>query len=132
MRRFSVTVDGQEYTVSVEEISKEAGVPALKKEEPHPAAAAVPPAVTKPTPASPLPASSDPPGGAAVRSPMPGSIIDVPVKVGDTVAKGDILVILEAMKMENEVAAPVAGTVIQVAVKKGDTVNSNDPLVMIV
>ena len=60
---------------------------------------------------------------------MPGNILDVKVNPGDTVKSGDILVILEAMKMENEILAPSDGTVATVNVKKGDTVNSNDLLV---
>ena len=60
---------------------------------------------------------------------MPGNILDVKVKPGDTVKSGDLLVILEAMKMENEILAPSDGTVASVNVRKGDTVNSNDLLV---
>ena len=64
-----------------------------------------------------------------VNSPMPGNILDVKVSAGQAVQAGDVLVILEAMKMENEIVAPQDGTVASVSVKKGDTVNSGDLLV---
>ena len=64
-----------------------------------------------------------------IKCPMPGTIVSVDVEVGQKVAKGDVLVVLEAMKMENEILAPSDGTVATVNVKKGDTVNSNDLLV---
>jgi glutaconyl-CoA decarboxylase len=70
-------------------------------------------------------------GGFTVKAPMPGSVLDVKVSVGDQAAEGDVLVVLEAMKMENELTAPQAGTVKQVLVKKGDTVNSGDPLIIL-
>ena len=59
---------------------------------------------------------------------MPGTILDVRVSVGQKIAKGDVIVILEAMKMENEIMAPCDATVASLSVKKGDTVNSNDPI----
>jgi biotin carboxyl carrier protein len=62
---------------------------------------------------------------------MPGSILEVKVNVGDNVNEGDVLVVLEAMKMENELTASQSGTVGQVLVKKGDTVNSGDPLIVL-
>lgn len=65
----------------------------------------------------------------SVNAPMPGNILDVRVKAGDVVKAGDILVILEAMKMENEILAPQDGTVASVGVNKGDSVNVNDLLV---
>lgn len=64
-------------------------------------------------------------------APMPGNILDVKVSVGDKVTEGQLVVLLEAMKMENEIFAPAAGTVASVLVKKGDTVNSNDVLITI-
>ncbi|MFR7450589.1 MAG: acetyl-CoA carboxylase biotin carboxyl carrier protein subunit, partial [Gemmiger sp.] len=72
------------------------------------------------------------PGGAAgavaVNAPMPGNILDVRVKPGDSVKAGDTLVVLEAMKMENEISAPQDGTIASVNVAKGDTVGSGDLL----
>ncbi len=65
----------------------------------------------------------------AVKAPMPGNILDVKVAAGASVKAGDVLVILEAMKMENEIVAPQDGTVASINVNKGDTVNSGDVLV---
>ncbi len=112
--RLSVTVDGTAYDVVVGEPGAAPAAPAAAPAAPAPAAA-------------PAAAAS----GTPVTSPMPGTIIDVKVKVGDAVKKGDVLVVLEAMKMENDVVAPVDGTVSAVSVKSGDAVNSNDLLVSI-
>ena len=68
-------------------------------------------------------------GSVAVNAPMPGTILDVKANPGAAVKAGDVLVILEAMKMENEIVAPQDGTVAAVNVKKGDSVNSGDVLV---
>ena len=68
-------------------------------------------------------------GAVQVNSPMPGNILDVKVSAGQAVQAGDVLVILEAMKMENEIVAPQDGTVASINVHKGDTVNSGDTLV---
>lgn len=62
---------------------------------------------------------------------MPGTIVNVKVAAGQKVAEGDVVVVLEAMKMENDIVAPCAGTIASIAVKKGDSVNSNDLLVVI-
>ncbi len=139
MKTFKVTVDGQPFTVQVEEL-KESGEnstdsqPAAAASVPAPAASPAPAAAAKPaeTPAkqeSPQPAASG--AGFTVKAPMPGSVINVVVNEGDVVKDGDVLLILEAMKMENELTASQAGTVSQVMVKKGDTVNSGDPLVVL-
>ena len=68
-------------------------------------------------------------GAVTVKAPMPGNILDVKVAAGASVKAGDVLVILEAMKMENEIVAPQDGTVASINVNKGDTVNSGDVLV---
>ena len=69
--------------------------------------------------------------GEAVNAPMPGNILKVNVKAGDAVKSGTVLVVLEAMKMENEIMAPKSGTVTQVLVQKGSSVNTGDALVVI-
>ena len=75
------------------------------------------------------PAAAAAPVAASVTAPMPGNILDVKVKAGDSVKAGDTLLILEAMKMENEISAPQDGTIASVNVRKGDVVNSGDLLI---
>ena len=125
MKRFSVTVNGKAYDVAVEEITDgSAPVVAAAPAAPAPVAAAPAPAAA---PAAPAAAGE----GETVTAPMPGTILDVKVNVGDTVSKGQVIMILEAMKMENDIVAPVAGKVAAINVKKGDSVNSNDALASI-
>ena len=102
MKNLIVTVNGVAYNVTVEE-----GTGA-------PAAAAAPAA-----PAAPASA-----GAVEVKAPMPGTILDVKVQAGQSVKKGDVLVILEAMKMENEICAPSDGKITGVNVRKGDSVET--------
>ena len=112
MKNLIVTVNGVAYNVTVEE-----GTGA-------PVAAAAP--VAAPA-AAPAPAAAA--GAVSVTAPMPGNILDVKVKAGDSVKAGDTLLILEAMKMENEISAPQDGTIASVNVRKGDVVNSGDLLI---
>lgn len=134
MKTFKVTVDGQTYTVQVEEVAQnnnpgQSAAPASTapvKQVPK-ASEVIPSANDKPQ-ENPKPATA---GGTSVNAPMPGSVLEVKVSVGDSVNEGDVLVVLEAMKMENELTASQAGTVGQVLVKKGDTVNSGDPLIVL-
>ena len=113
MRKFNVNVNGKIYVVEIEETGAPV-VEAPKAEAPKVAAPAPAPAVSG--------------GSVNVEAPMPGTILDVKVQVGATVKAGDILCILEAMKMENEILAPQDGTVKSV-VTKGSTVNTGDILV---
>lgn len=103
MKKYRVNVNGSLYEVEIEEMD-------------------APATMSAPTPAA-KPASA-PAGGTQVKAPMPGSILDVRVQNGQKVNKGDVLVILEAMKMENEIKAPCAGTVAGVSVRKGDSVET--------
>ena len=109
MKKFHITVNGTAYEVDVEEIG--AAAPAAAA----PAAAAAPVAAA-------------PAGGVVIACPMPGTIIDIKVNAGDAVAEGQILVVFEAMKMENEIVAPCAGTVASINVNKGDSVDSGSVL----
>lgn len=121
MRKFNVNVNGTLYEVEVEEI--QAGAAAAPARKPIPAAApkAAAPKAAAPKAAPARPAAA-PAGAETVKAPMPGNILEVRVKDGQAVQAGDILFILEAMKMENEIMAPAAGTVSGVAVQKGSAV----------
>ena len=118
MKYYNITVNGVAYSVSVEETAAGAA--------PVAAAPVAAPAAPKAAPAAAPKAAA---GAVAVKAPMPGNILDVKVAAGASVKAGDVLVILEAMKMENEIVAPQDGTVASINVNKGDTVNSGDVLV---
>ena len=107
MKKYRVNVNGTVYEVELEEITGAA-----------PAASVAAPA------AAPAPAAAAPVAGDAVTAPMPGNILKVNVSNGSAVKKGDVLMILEAMKMENEIMAPCDGTVTSVSVTKGAAVES--------
>lgn len=136
MRKFNITVNGATYQVEIEEVGAFAA----------PAPQAVPQVVAAPAPqaapiqaAAPAPAPAPAPvtpaapvaGGQQIKCPMPGTILDIPVAQGASVKKGDILMILEAMKMENEILSPADGVVAQIAVQRGASVNSGDLLAVI-
>lgn len=128
MKRFSVTVNGKAYDVAVEEITGAAPAPVAAVPAPVAAAPAPAPAPT----AAPTPAAAPVAGaGEKVQAPMPGTILDIKVAVGDTVSRGQTVVILEAMKMENDIVASCDGKITSILVSKGDTVNSDDVLVTI-
>ena len=121
MKYYNITVNGVAYSVSVEETAAGAA--------PVAAAPAAPKAPAAPAAAPKAAAPAGAAGAVSVKAPMPGNILDVKVAAGASVKAGDVLVILEAMKMENEIVAPQDGTVASINVHKGDTVNSGDTLV---
>lgn len=129
--KYKVTLNNRIYEVEVE-----AGEAMLidEYEALAPAVSAPAPAAAAPT-AAPAPASPAPSAalaaGEAVKSPMPGNILKINVTQGQKVSEGDVLLILEAMKMENEVTATKSGTVAQIAVTKGQVVETGTPLVVI-
>lgn len=126
MRKFNITVNGNTYEVEVEEVggASFAAAPVAAA----PAAPAAAPAA-KPA-AAPAAKKSAPVAGAVqVTAPMPGTIVSVKVNVGDSVKKGDLVAILEAMKMENEIFAAADGKVVGVSAAAGDAVNSGDVIV---
>ena len=123
MKNYRITVNGTSYDVTVEELPGGAAAPV--------AAAPAPVAVSAPA-AAPAPAAPAAPAGGAgsikVSSPMPGKILAVKANVGDSVKKGQVILILEAMKMENEVVAPEDGTIASIDVTVGAMVESGDTL----
>ncbi|MDY6825811.1 MAG: biotin/lipoyl-containing protein [Bacillota bacterium] len=143
MKTFKVTVDGQVYNVQVEEMNER-----VNKIEPAPTRAK--PAQNR----SAEPASGelksnetaakkenkvpdkvpDKQAGEEIKveAPMPGSILEIKVTAGDAVKEGAVLLVFEAMKMENELTAPRSGTVAEIRVKKGDSVNSGDILIVLI
>lgn len=135
MRKFIVQVNGVQYDVEIEEIGGAQAAPSV----PIPAAPA--PAPAAPAPAAPAaPAQSAPAaapaqsaaggvmGGETINAPLPGTVLDIKVSAGQNVNKGDILFVLEAMKMENEILAAHDGVIASVNVEKGAAVNSGDVL----
>lgn len=123
MKNYRITVNGTSYDVSVEELA--GGVaPVAAPVAAAPVAAPAPAAAPTPAPA----AKSVGAGSIKVASPMPGKILDVKANVGDAVKKGQVILILEAMKMENEVVAPEDGTVASIDVASGATVEAGDTL----
>ena len=116
MRKFNVTVNGTSYVVEIEEVGEGTATAA-----PAPAA---PAAAPKAAPKAAAPAGAQ--GATKVTSPMPGTILDVKVSVGQSVKKGDVICVLEAMKMENDIPAPCDGVIASVNVQKGASVSAND------
>ena len=131
--KYKVTLNGRTYEVEVEAgkamcvAEYEAYAPAAA---PVAAPVAAAPVAAAPA-AAPAAAGVTVSGGTTVNAPMPGNILKVAVTVGQTVKEGDLLVVLEAMKMENEIMAPKAGTFAQVLVSKGSTVNTGDTMVVL-
>lgn len=124
---YKVTLNGKVYEVEVEkgeaviQAEYEAALPAAAPAAPAPVQAQAPAA-----PAASAPAASA--GAGTVLSPLPGNINEIRFSAGQTVKAGDVVIILEAMKMENEIVAPKAGTLSKIHVQKGAVVNTGDPL----
>ena len=133
MRKFLINVNGNSYEVEVEEVSD--GAPAAAPAAPKAAPAPAPKAAPAAAPAAPAPKAAAPaavPSGAAtVVSPMPGTILSVNVKVGESVKKGQVLCILEAMKMENEIKAKKDCVIKKVNVTELKSVEKNELLLVL-
>lgn len=117
MKKYNVTVNGTAYEITLEAVD----AADVKTAAPAPAAAPA----TAPAPVAPAA------GGETISSPMPGTILSVNVQNGAAVKKGDVLMILEAMKMENEIICPCDGTVASVNVQKGASVDTGAVLCVI-
>ena len=127
MRKFLINVNGNEYEVDVEEIADGKSAPTAAK----PASAAPKAPKTAPKVAEEKKEVVVNEGSEVVSAPMPGTILSVNVAEGDEVKTGDILLILEAMKMENEILAPRDGKVSSIGTAKGVSVNTGDKLIVI-
>jgi len=127
MKKFSVTVNGTVYDVEVNEVKAGGAAPA-------PAAAPAPKAAPAPAPAAaPAPKAAAPvaAGATTVKATMPGKILSVAVSAGQAVKKGDLLLVLEAMKMQNEIYAPQDATVSEVRVSANQTVATGEDMVVL-
>ena len=127
--KYKITLNGRTYEVEVE-----AGKAMLldEYEAIAPSTPAAPVAAeAAPAPAATTAASAVTGNGDAVKAPMPGTILKVNVQNGQVVKEGEVLVVLEAMKMENEILAPKNGTITQVLVSKGSSVDTGAPMVVI-
>ena len=115
MKNYKITVNGKAYDVTVQEAGEAPVVQA-----------------TASAPEAKKPAATASAGAVSVKSPMPGTILDIKVNVGDSVKSGQVLCILEAMKMENDIVAPQDGTVDAILVSKNDSVEANDDIIALV
>lgn len=133
-KKFRVTIDGETFEVEVEEVTKEGAkkeevvkkVSEVKEEVP----------VTPPPPPTPKPTPQKkevevPPGGYPVTAPLPGKIVSINVKEGNKVKEGDLILVIEAMKMENEIYSPVGGIAKEIKVSVGDVVEVGETLLIL-
>lgn len=134
MKNFRVTVNGNAYDVSVEELS-EGTAPIITQQTINPSitqqttSPSAPVVNTAPAPIAKTSTAST--SAQKINSPMPGTVLEVKVKEGDIISKNQLVLVLEAMKMENEIVSPFAGKVVSVNTSKGSIVNSGDLLVSI-
>ena len=129
MKKFLINVNGKSYEVEVEEVKDGGTFAEPRAAAPAPKPAAAPPPAPKPAAA--VAPAAVPAGAATVTSPMPGTILAVNVKVGEAVKKGQVLCILEAMKMENEIMAAGDAVVASIEVNAGDAVNTGQVLIVL-
>ena len=126
--KYEITLNGRTYEVEVETAQPMTSAE-FSSFMPAPVAAEAP-AAAEAAPAAPAPAAVTG-AGEVITAPMPGNILKVNVTQGQTVKEGDLLIVLEAMKMENEIFSPVSGTVTQVLVQRGATVDTDTAMVVI-
>lgn len=129
LKMYKITVDGKSYEVEVDDLGTTSSMQATPSAAPVQAAAAKPAAPAAPAAAPAKAAPAIEAKGDVLRAPMPGTILSVAASVGKNVKRGEVLLVLEAMKMENEIVAHVDGTIASIHVQKGSTVNAGDALV---
>ncbi|WP_378956722.1 biotin/lipoyl-containing protein [Pelosinus sp. sgz500959] len=128
MKKFQITFKGQVYELDVEEIT--GGTPVVKKTVSTPTPSPVSAPASTPAPAAKVTPTATPAGAQTVLAPMPGKIFKVNVQPGDLIKRGDVICILEAMKMENEIMATQDGKVSDVRVTVGQLVSTGDVLIV--
>ncbi|APT76653.1 hypothetical protein XO10_09200 [Marinitoga sp. 1135] len=136
MRKFNVKVNGKSYEVEVEELGVESSSqtvsqPVAPAPKPATAPAPAPKPQPAPQPAPSKPASTAPAGKNVVKAPLPGVVVDINVAEGARVTKGQKLLVIEAMKMENEILSDYDGVVESILVKKGDSIEGDQDLIII-
>ncbi|MFV0439625.1 MAG: biotin/lipoyl-containing protein [Desulfopila sp.] len=129
MRTFRVVVNGSEYQVEIEELGTTASVPAAPAARPVQGGAHPLPATAPAPPDQARPTADKKAAPGAIRAPMPGTVLKIGVAKGDRVVKGQMLLVLEAMKMENDIQAPHDGLVEEVLIGQGASVNAGDVLI---
>lgn len=133
--KYTATLNGKQYEVELERVDDYSPIPRYGEAAPAaPAPAADPAPAPAPAPAAPAPAPAPAPaapaaGSTNVEAPMPGKILDIKVAAGQAVSYGQVLLTMEAMKMETEIVAPADGTVASILVKNGDMVETGTALV---
>jgi biotin carboxyl carrier protein len=134
--RATIVIDGKEYAVDIVQLGRRQITADTVRAVPAPgpatvSAPALRPAAPQPAPASPAAARQAPParGEGGIAAPMPGLVLSIRVKEGDTVAAGQVLLVMEAMKMENPITSPCAGSVRKLYVREGDSISEGDLLV---
>ena len=133
--KYTATLNGKQYEVELERVDDYSPIPRYGEAAPAAPAPAVAPAPSPaPAPAAPAPAPAPAPaapaaGSTNVEAPMPGKILDIKVAAGQAVSYGQVLLTMEAMKMETEIVAPADGTVASILVKNGDMVETGTALV---
>lgn len=124
LRKFRVNINDKEYMVEMEELTE---TPSTTQHEPIAKVAPLPKADPKPLtpPVEPVAQGN----GEAITAPMPGNILDIRVSVGESVVENQVVAVLEAMKMENEIVAPRSGTITAISTTKGSTINVGEAIV---
>lgn len=130
--KYMATLNGKQYEVELERIGDYEPIPRYGEAAPAPVAAAPIPTPVAAAPAAPVVAAPAPAAGnTTIEAPMPGKVLDIKVAAGQSVKYGQVVMTMEAMKMETEIVAPADGTVSQILVKAGDTVDTGAAMVVL-